>query len=72
MKKDIFIDNNTTQYFSNPIDEGYSKFIAWISLNWLTMLKWKECDLKKIGQTKQRGSVPHLPIRDYCPHPSNH
>ena len=31
MKKDIFIDNNTTQYFSNPIDEGYSKFIAWIS-----------------------------------------
>jgi len=23
-------------------------------------------------QAKQRGSVPHLPIRDYCPHPSNH
>ncbi len=30
MKKDIFIDNNTTQYFSNPIDKGYSKLIDWI------------------------------------------
>ncbi len=43
-----------------------------LRLNWSIMIKWKKYDLKKIGQTKQRGSVPHLPIRDYCPHPSNH
>ncbi len=26
----------------------------------------------KLEQAKQRGSVPRLPIHDYCPHPSNH
>jgi hypothetical protein len=31
-----------------------------------------EMQEKKREQVKQRGSVPHLPIRDYCPHPSNH
>ena len=32
----------------------------------------KNSGLKREEQMKQRGSVPHLPIRDYCPHPSNH
>jgi hypothetical protein len=30
MRKDLFIDNNTTQYFSNPIDDGYKKLIEWL------------------------------------------
>ena len=30
MKKDIFIDNNRTQFFSNPTDDGYKKLIEWL------------------------------------------
>jgi len=32
----------------------------------------KHSALKREKQMKQRGSAPHLPIRNYCPHPSNH
>ena len=30
MKKDIFIDNNVTKNFSNPMDAEYKKLVRWL------------------------------------------
>lgn len=33
MKKDIFIDNNVTKNFTNPMDPEYKKLVSWLMRN---------------------------------------